>query len=269
MTSGEQWALPPRWFKLALLIARLARKTSFGRIQVQRVRNWLLRGAFYELHLSGSHRWRDMAVTLDHLRSLPMAGRGEELLRIIEPVCSGCRDTVAELLDVPPVRVHCSLKVLVRDGDEHRVATIGRSSNLLDRPPEWDVYHEVRRNTVFAALCGESDGRRTWRPLSYFSCNDLTKRAEEFSCDRADWARYYKSTLAAPLRYRDYGSRLSKIIGFLTFDMPTTGEFTGVPDAFSMDFHRYHEEAALPSVIHCVGTMADTLAVLLRPVLEE
>jgi hypothetical protein len=149
------------------------------------------------------------------------------------------------------------------------VATVGRSDNLLDRPPEWDRRHEVRKNTVFAALCGEDDGHKHWRPLSYFSCNDLTKHVDDFSCDREDWARYYKSTVAAPLRYEIQGSRRKKVIGFLTFDMPTTGEFTKVPDTFGADFHKYHEEAAWPAVIHCVGVMADTLAVILRPALEE
>ncbi len=264
--DSSEWLKPPWWFSLGLSAARLARKTGWGRKSVQRARNWLLQGVLYELHIKAAHPWRRLAVAL---ADLPSAAN--HLTPITEPVCNGCRDAVAELLDVPPARLHCTLKMLLRkqQGDSPVVATIGRSDNLVDRPPEWETFHEVRRNTVFAALCGEDDGHRHWRPLSYFSCNDLTKHIARFSCDREKWSQYYQSTVAAPLRYETQYSRQKEVIGFLTFDMPTKGQFTAVPDSFAANFHKFHEQAAWPAVIHCTGIMADTLAVILRDVLER
>jgi len=168
----------------------------------------------------------------------------------------------------------CTLKALVEHvGEQARIVTIGRSEPC-HRPPELvgeGKAHLVENNTVFCALCGKRDQYVSWQPYSYFACNNLTKHADRFACDRIDWATWYKSTLALPLRFRDPDNNdLHKILGFLTFDMPTTGEFAGVPDIYDVgDFHKYQELSGASVIINVAGAMADTLTVLLRPVLDK
>jgi hypothetical protein len=266
-TKMQIFAPLPWWLKATLWLVRLARRWDRGRRAVLLAKNHLLCGSFYELHIKVVHRWRDFVLAAhdwQHYESLPPDTK---------ELCNGCRDCLAEILDVPQNRLHCTIKVLVQ-GDatqEGLIVTIGRS-DPCDRPPEYGLEdaHRVDRNTVFAALCGRSDGYKNWPPYSYFGCNDLPKHAARFACDRGNWAQWYRSTLALPLRFRDPQDRHNyKIIGFLTFDMPTTGEFNGVPDAFEHEYSEYQELLGGAAVMHAAGIMADTLALLLRPFLVK
>lgn len=249
-------------------------------------------GPFYEFHNKVAHKWRPLAIELE--RSFPSSGASplqiepsskardelqDSLKYSLDSLCNGCRGFLEEVLDVPKGRIHCTIKLLAPPvtnlgGEQNdlrplELLTVSRSDNLLDRPPEWGVRHRVDKNTVFAAMCGQYDGETHWRPCSYFSCNDLTIHGDKFKCDRNNWGRYYKSVLAAPLRYEPEKDSPWIIWGFVTFDMPTTNEFTGVSDVFTTEFDEYHQRMLWPTATQCVGIIADTLSVLLKPLMEE
>jgi len=229
---------------------------------------WCLLGPMYELHIGMVHKARDFILAThdwSHLEKLPPATK---------ELCDACRNTMAEILDVPRRRLHCTLKVLMESDTPNKpalVVTIGRSEPL-NRPPEYGTEHAhlVESNTVFSALCGKNDSNRNWQPYSYFCCNDLTKHIDEFRCDRTTWPKYYKSTLALPLRFpKAEKNGEYKILGFLTFDMPTTGQFYDVPDVYTHDFNTYQELLGGSSVVHTAAIMADILTLLLRPMLDN
>lgn len=261
----DSFEILPWWAKLAFKIARKAGRWKHFRQAHLQIVNWNLLGTVYNLHMKVGHRWRDFCVD---------AGPNIDWDHIAQEArswCNGFRDTMAEVIRAAPESVHCSLKTLFPQQGQHGlVATIARSDPIR-RPAEFglDHAHEVAQNTVFACLSGKSDGRRTWQPYSYFSCNDLPGRAEEFQCDRDNWLNWYKSTVVVPLRYRQHQANEYTIMGFLTFDVNRKNAFGPIPDVFSLDFNEYHELAGQSAVIHTAGLMADTLTGILKPFARE
>jgi len=255
----------PTAIRIALFLFRFGLKLPWVGKLLRRAKNRYLLGSFYEFHLHVVHRWRDCFVGEPRLTSW------ESFAPAFKELCNGCRDCLAEVLELNAQRLHCTLKALVEYGEGARVVTLSRS-DPCDRPPEYGMAnaHLVENNTVFAAICGKSDGIRHWQPYSCFSCNDLTRHVDQFACDRQSWATWYKSTVAVPLRYRDPHNRHEyRILGFLTFDLPSTDQFVGMPDIFEHDRDRYQELLAGSSIFHVVGSMADTLVLFLRPLTKE
>jgi hypothetical protein len=229
-----------------------------------RVKNYQVGGFLYELHMNVVHRWREFCVD-EHNWDGYM-----EVAKDADWLCDGCRDVMGEVMCLPNQGIHCSLKVCIRDKGSITVATFGRSTES-GRAGHYGRAHAqpATENTAFASVLGLNDGRRQWRPLSCFSCNDLLSKGDDFRCEgRKDWRDWYHATFVLPLRFKAQAADQFSVLGFLTFDM-LSWEFTGLPDAFEENWDAYHADIAKTAVFHAGGIMADTLVVLLKPYLER
>jgi hypothetical protein len=127
----------------------------------------------------------------------------------------------------------------------------------------------VNKNTVWASLLGTTDGNLEWRQHRAFGCNDLTGHTGQFKCTRPDWAKYYKSTLAVPIRFPTNAQRNEyDIIGFLTFDSPLKGVFYKIPNIFDyldQSPAEYGEHLESSIAFQAAATLADMLGACLHP----
>lgn len=225
-----------------------------------------------QLHLNLLHRMRKLAVLMQDWDDR------EAATHLALEICSECRRTMCLLLELKPNDLHCCIKILTtnnNDPDEDRVATWVRSEPLDGRPVEaGDANaHLVTRNSVWSALLYRNDGKTQWgRPFTCFCCNDLTKHAGLFQCDRENWGQYYQSALVFAVRYpKNLQGNEYAHIGFLTFDSVKKDVFRGLPDIFDHRDNPTHYRQLLEgtSVFHVGSIIADTLATFLRPIYER
>lgn len=187
--------------------------------------------------------------------------------------CSSVGKTLGKILDCPETDPpHCCLKVNDFSNKVYRIVTIGRSSPS-DREPEYgrENAHVATSNSVFASILGKSDGINDWpQPFSSFSCNNLVRHRRIFACDRKNWKRLYKSTLAYPIRHRPSGAEKFTFSGFLTFDRNCIDGFPQIPCAFEhrKKWEQYETLCRESPAWHLGACIADMLYVTLLPVLH-
>lgn len=224
-------------------------------------------GTLKRLHIDVLHEMRKMACYVQDLDA-----DLEEPSATAQAVCTECRQLIGNLLELPSNHLHSCIKVFVETEGRRSdlVATWVRSDPFDDRPALIGATdaQPVRKNTVWAALLGEHDGNRTWRPHRAFGCNDLGQYEGEFRCSRKGWKDYYRSTLAVPIRFPKDPQRCEyEVLGFLTFDSPMAGVFRKIPNIFEYTRQspaQYSEDLESSMVFHAVGILADTLGTLLR-----
>lgn len=260
------------WTQVATVLSWLAWAARLCRANglVWRVREHtsisLLRG----YHFNVLHRMRRLAhVMEDWERDVDRAA--SHALQI----CTESRKTMGGLLELKDNQLHCCLKVLYRgnsDSADDRVGTWVRSEPLDGRPAEIGPSnaHPVRANSVWSALLGQSDGRFHWEVFRCFACNDLINESD-FCCDRANWQKYYCSTLVFPIRFPiDTNGTAYDYIGFLAFDSPRRNAFRGLPNIFEYRSApaEYDDLLEASCAFHLGGIIADVLGTFLRPAYE-
>ncbi len=188
-----------------------------------------------------------------------------------DSICDLCCDLIANLMQIAPNDLHCSLKLFTNNTDQKLVAvTVGRSPKRGDRPSDYGLEnaHEIAKNSVFATLYGTDKGLFINRPCSCFTSNNLPSHRDQFLCDRADYDRYYQSVMVFPLRYENIISGTYEFIGCLTFDRPRKNGFDGLPDIFAFsDFHDYHNRLTESVLWHQGAVLADMLSSVLHLIL--
>lgn len=223
-------------------------------------------------HLNVLHRMRYLASAVEDWE------QGTQVAaNLAFQICTECRKTLGGLLELRDNDLHCCIKLLEKangtNGDEDKVSTWVRSEPFDDRPAEQTLSdaHLIKTNSVWSAFYGRFDGRYHWRQTHCFACNDLTKH-EEFQCDRINWQRYYKSTLAFPIRYPiDSQGVEFDYIGFLAFDSPKVGAFRGLPDIFDYRDRptEYRDSLEASTAFHIGAMFADILGTFLRGAYEQ
>lgn len=246
--------------------ATILRHLKLGRKVLTATREAACYSTLKRFHIDVLHRMRQISSLVPDLTS-----DLEEPSLIAQEVCTECRRVLGTLLEIHPNHLHCCIKVFVDPAtDGGSVATWVRSDPVDDRPPEMGrtKAHRVRENTVWAALLGDTDGNWPWRQHRVFGCNDLTNHRGQFKCTREHWDRYYKATLAVPIRFpTNHQKNEYDVIGFLTFDSPKPGVFRKVPNIFDyMDQSPAEYGQALESCMafHATGILADTLGAFLH-----
>ncbi|HEY4309280.1 MAG TPA: hypothetical protein VGN12_07490 [Pirellulales bacterium] len=221
------------------------------------------------MHLEVMHGMRHLASQMRNLD-----GNFQATAMMAIDTCTACRRSMSRLLKVPANHLHCSLKLMEADGEEGRVATLGRSKPFDERPSKLgdDDGDLVTSSTTFASLLGMSDGVTLWsRDFTCFCCNDLKKQGTRFRCGRENWSNYYQSVLVLPLRYpRTCDGQDMGYIGFLMFDSPKVGTFAGLPEIFDYQNRaaEYLEELHSSPVFNLGAIFADTLATFLSSFYE-
>lgn len=187
---------------------------------------------------------------------------------LVQSVCTTYNKVVGDFLELPPYKIHCSIKLFINKQQvrtwTRSIPTDGRSRNDSESVPR-----RLSENTVWTALLGGSDDKRTWGQYKCFSCGDLTKVASQFSSDRLDWARYYKAKLVFPLDQSEWNNSSSDIFGFLAFDSPDAYAFRKLPDIFSYkesdQWPAYHAALTRCPVYHLGNILARLLSQTLHP----
>lgn len=229
-------------------------------------------GILAPLHYRVLHAARNLAV---EMAGHPPEKAQERASFAARQFCTECRDVMGRMLEVEPSELHCCLKVMTsQEGQGHadRVATWARSDPLDDRPVEIGNQnaHVICKNSVWASLMGESDGRLDWRPFPCFACNDLAN-AKGFRCDRDNWEDYYRSALVYPLRYIASDNCYDYVnFGFLAFDSPRNGVFLGVPEIYDYKDEppRFRARLEKSAVFNLGAIIADALSMFMRPYYE-
>ncbi len=281
MPSGlaDAAKLDPNWILRVLVWGARALRHIGGKNLVRKVRGRASLGMLARLHLDVVHRVRQLATHA----SVSSSEHDPHFIRQAVELCTACRISMSDFLELAENELHVCWKVLPANGDEAvmgpggahegrdplqnlEVETLARSE-----PCDWreNDAHPVARNSVWSALLGGSDGLRNWRtPFSCFSCPNLLKRVDQFRCSRRDWHAFYRSTLVMPIRYpKDLVGRKHRIIGFLAFDSPRADAFGALPDIFDHcdEPWRYNDVMSFHATFHLGAIMADCIAIGMRP----
>jgi len=259
------------YIKLLLGIYRWLKKYDWGRKYGNRIKTRIIWGFGSALHLQFAHQIRSFM-----LRATTVG------IRNLEPsdcynLANGLRDVLAQLLDVSPSRLHCTIKLCEQESgktnQECKIYTIARS-DPSNRPAEYyPNFHLAGDNSGFACTLGCNDRKNTWHPHAYncFLCNDL-KSEERFDCSRENFISYYKAAAIFPLRCRRGKEASPQIIGFLTFDSLDVGVFGKIPNIFEFrDSKRdwYEEACCYSTLVQTGGIMADVLAAVVFPLVAN
>ena len=262
--------IPTPWYlRAAIWIARQLRKSRATRKIVRSIKGRLTLGPMTKVHLAAIHAIRRISVNQD---SLPDSSLTYEAL---QSVADGCRDAIAEILEVWNEHIHCTLKLCGGDKADKRnwkVYTVARS-DPCNRPAEFGRgnYHLVGDNSSFAPLAGCNDRKNVWEPnvFSCFSCGNLRKYTRYDSSGK-NWESYYNSTIVFPLRYRKSDAAEFSVIGFLTFDSQLDDAFGDIPCIFECQNNpaEYQEKLSYMSLFHVGGILADVLAMTFHPLVD-
>jgi len=266
----DEFDIPaPLYVKIFIWVARYLRKTKVGRHIIANFRGRVMLGTISRLHVDAIHEVRRFGISQCSLQI--------DDYDQLEHLADGCRDVMADVLQVNATDLHCTIKVCqgkdVLPKEEWMVYTIARSSHS-NRPTEFgqDYAHLLGHNSAFAAVSGANDRKNNWstRIYSCFLCDDL-KKYETFDCSRENWQLYYQATAVFPLRYRKNGDLGHTILGYLTFDTKNLEIFAGLPCIFKMNdqVEAYEKAISFLSMYHVGGIMADTLAMALEPLFDE
>ena len=252
------------WVKAVVWGGKVLR-TLGGRRLVHSVKHYLALQALAPLHVEAVHKMRRLSIDV-------LAGDRKQTVRQAKETCTAMRNTMANLLDLDEHELHCSIKVFTPSG---KVTTFARSAPLGDRPLETDgsIERPVEAGSPWCALVARDDGKTRWEKHKCFACNDLPKADGNhfLTIERPDWQRFYKSVLVYPLINHDSNQcqQASSIFGFLCFDSPRIGVFSGMPDIFDYRGHEqraeYHKLLSQNALFHMGAILADTLSVFLSP----
>lgn len=267
MTPGDVKAV----FEWVAWGARVARWLGAGGL-VRDVKLYAVRSTLKRYHFAVLHRMRDFArrVAREGGAFTELEDVGG-LAEMAGQICTESRVLLGELLGLPAPFLHCCFKAILRpdprDGEE-RVATWVRSEPVDSRPLEIgpDNAHLVSRNSAWACLRGQSDGRTIWPTFDCFSCNDLVAAGADFVCDRHNWQDFYRSTAVFPVRYPvGLHGRDRRVLGFIAFDSPKAGAFRGMPNVFEFknDPTGHREALERSPIFHVGAVIADTAAAIL------
>lgn len=270
--------IPANWYlRQAVAVTRFLRKSDTLRNIVWEIKDRIVLGPVTKLHLGPVHDIRKFSVTKKNLKD------GRVTYEHLEGLANHCRDVMADVLEIWPSALHCTVKLCSNQPgnrkEDTKVYTIARSTPC-DRPAQFGQTnaHIVGRNSTFAALVGCSDNRTNWAPHAYtcFTCNDLTKHSN-YDCSRPNWNDYWRSTSVFPLRYRT-PDESHRVFGFLTFDSHKIGAFRGMPNIFeyhnSADSEKkakseYDRLLAYRSAYHVGGILADSLSSVFFPITSK
>ncbi len=259
---------PPSWLMKGLILSlNFARKIGLKRF-VARVRNRAVRGIVTKLH-SGIHEVRRFAVSHDKLVFDHIT------LDLLRELANKSRNIVADLLEIRPQEVHCTIKVCRGPGNptaEWTVYTIARSEPCARKMLGGMINpYKLGNDSAFAALCGISDGRTEWTydKRQCFMCNDLVNHGR-FVCNRADWSSHFRAAAVFPLRYTKPDDMEPTVVGFLTFDTMRAEACSDWPCVYDLleDKGKYDRNLLDLSVFHVGGMLADAIACAFRPLLE-
>lgn len=255
----------PTWLRFFVWCMRSSRSVSMLQRLARDLRQRTMLGPISKLHIHSTHQMRSFSIHKYMAR-----GIDSTLNHPYEPfesLANANRDVFADLLEIPPQHLHCTIKICNNeknmDKKDWKVYTIARSTPY-NRPEEFHPeYHLVGENSSFAPLVGCDDIKNIWLPHVYrcFVSDDLTKYFNKYACSRKNWNDYFKSTIVFPLRYRK-GRTSHLIIGFLTFDSNKTKVFGNIPDIFEYKDKPddYLEHLSYSTAYHIGGIIADTLA---------
>lgn len=225
--------IPAPWYvKVFVWAARYLRKTKFGRHMIANFRGRVMLGTVSRLHVNAIHEIRRFGINQS---SLEIDNYDQ-----LEHLADGCRNVMADILQVNATDLHCTIKVCQGEKglpkEEWKVYTVARSSHS-NRPTEFglDHAHILGHNSAFASVSGANDRKNNWRSRVYscFLCDDLTKY-ETFDCSRKDWQLYYQAAVVFPLRYHRNGDLGHTILGYLTFDTKNLEIFADMPCILGM-----------------------------------
>lgn len=226
------------------------------------------------MHVDVIHAMRDLRLAADRFRAGRSSGGvvHKSLTAHAHSVCVACNGVMARILELEATQLHCSLKLLLPDGDA--VETWARSTIESEgRKTSRDGAFLISKNTVWCALMGEDDTMVDWTRwigrMPCFACNDLTLHRSLYQNSRNDWETLYKAVFVFPLRYENTDTDSYHTIGFLAFDSLQVNAFRGAPDVYDFreraDNGRYeHILTTEISAFHAGAIMADTLSMFLR-----
>jgi LmbE family N-acetylglucosaminyl deacetylase len=178
--------------------------------------------------------------------------------------CTASRKLFCDLAELEDNEIHCCVKLIVKS---ESVVTWARSQPADIR--DETIAHPINQNSVWSALLGRNDGRRTWPLFNCFSSADLVKHISQFSNTRPDWLEHYRSVLVFPLRYANRRSTTNfDTFGFFALDSKKANAFAGMPDIFEYieDRDVYHDRARKCAMFQAGAAIADNLSMFLRPV---
>ncbi len=262
----------PRIVKWAERVYSLARRFPWIHNQLQKLLYRAKLGTIWDFH-DVADLLHDFASSgLDKAAVSILGDRGH-----IRLLCDVLRDTLTPLLPCRAAELHCTLKIHQPGSslDLGEVQTLGRSNgSQLHR---WrDFYPEnpykTADNSAFAAILGISDGNTNWKsPCACFCCQDLSHPSYVNRRKHSDYLADYRSTLVFPLNY----PFVDETLGFLTFDLPHSNGFPGLPDIYKYDIlssegrARYYKRLQASVAYHSASTFALLLSATLGPMLRK
>jgi len=263
--------IPAPWYlKAVIWTARQCRKNEKLRNIIAVSRDRLILGSVMKLHLEAIHDIRKFCLGRNELPDCSLT------YDALEHLANGCRDVMADILQVAKNDIHCTIKSCQGQNGEPKeqwqVYTIARSTPC-ERPADFGLSnaHAIGENSGFASVVGANDTKNTWIPHVYasFICNDLVNHST-YADSRENWSAFYRATAVFPLRYRMSGERLHNVIGFLTFDTMKEDLFKRIPCIFHLrnEKENYDKELSFFSFYHLGGIMADALVCAFYPIIN-
>lgn len=266
MAVSDSYAL----VRLLLAATRLLRRLRW-RSPIRAVRSAAWVTFLRTFHEELLPQLRNYALALTDLRDHNLAATA-----LAQAVCSDSCAVMRRLLELNENDLHSCLKVFFRNDSNNGtdlVGTVARSQPADTRVTSLGRadLHPVAENSIWCSLLGRDDGYTSWKPLRCFACNDLFKHSAVFACTRKQWASLYRSVLVFPLMYPAAEAGQFEVVGFLVFDSRRENAFPGLPDVFEHreNLDAYHRRLAETATFQLGATIADTLAMFLRPAYER
>ncbi len=263
--------IPAPWYMKALIwIGRIFRRFEYLRPFVRAAKDRAVLGVVARYHINFVHELRKVSINAESIAESNIS------CDTLESLADGCRDVMADILEVWPNDLHCTMKLCEGEGcekEEIKVYTIARSQPCK-RPAEYglDNYHLIGNNSSFASIVGCGDRRNKWTPHAFtvFVCGDLTKESN-YDDSRGDWKDYYRSTMVFPLRIKKTKDKEYNVFGFLTFDSYKTNALKGMPNTFRYitDKKGYDEKLSYSAAFHIGGSLADSISTIFYPAITE